>query len=632
MFRSRDAFSLWGIVALMVVLAAAALLLYLTRTLLLVEFDRLPVPPADAIYRNAAYSDEERIEDLLSYMTLTEKVGQMALIEKHSVDDMDDVTTYGLGGILSGAGAKPETNTPAGWRDMIMSFDTASRASRLGIPVLYGADANHGHGNVPGATIFPHTIGLGASGDAALIEAIAKATGEEMRATGIRWNFSPTLDLPKDIRWGRVFETFSDDPVRAGLMGAAYVRGLQGAERPSVLATLKHYVGVGAMQWGSSQSDIYTIDQGTTPPTEVALRTQYLPPFKAALEVGAQSVMVGLGSWGDIKLSASPYLIRDVLKGELGFEGFVVSDWYGVYEIPGGDYLAAVTAINAGVDMVMLPFEYRAFIWNVSRAVHRGDISSARIDDAVRRILRAKFALGLFDETPVAGGLDVVGSDAHRALAREAVSKSLVLLKDDTDVLPLSPEQGLIRVAGSSADNTGRQAGGWTIEWQGVDGNVIPGATSILAGIREVAGEKARIEFDAAGNFREDEIAEVGIAVVGESPYAEGWGDTAEPQLSAEDLATIERMQESAARVVVVLVTGRPLILPASWRSWDALLVAWLPGSEGAGVADVLFGTKPFVGTIPLPWPRTMTQLPMSTSGIGADGTSPLFPRYFGLK
>lgn len=614
----------------MAVLMAASLVLFLVH-ILLSESERLPAPPKDAIYRNPAYSDEERTEDLLAYMTLAEKVGQMALIEKQSVDDMEDVASYGLGGILSGAGAKPTENTPAGWRDMVMSFDSASRASRLGIPVLYGVDANHGHGNVPGAVIFPHAIGLGASGDVDLIESIGVATSEALRATGVRWNFSPTLDLPKDIRWGRVYETFSDDPARTGPLASAYVRGLQGAGRTGVLATIKHYVGVGAMQWGSSKSDIYTLDQGTTPVSEAALRTQYLPPFEDVLAAGAQSVMVGLGSWGETKLSASSYLIRDVLKGELGFKGFVVSDWYGVYEIQGGDYAAATTAINAGVDMVMLPFEYRPFIRNVSWAVERGDIPQSRIDDAVRRILRAKFALGLFDETPVAGDLELVGSEGHRALAREAVAKSLVLLKDDADTLPLSADQ-FIRVAGSAADNTGRQAGGWTIEWQGVDGNVVPGATSILAGIREVASERSVIEFDAAGNFSNTEIADVGIVVVGETPYAEGWGDTAEPQLSAEDLATITRMQQRAERVVVVLVAGRPLILPASWRSWDALVVAWLPGSEGAGVADVLTGRKPFTGTLPLPWPRTTTQLPIDPVSGTANGTAPLFPRYFGLK
>ncbi|HSD12111.1 MAG TPA: glycoside hydrolase family 3 protein, partial [Patescibacteria group bacterium] len=441
---------------------------------------RAPTPsapaPADApAYRDAALPAEERVNDLLGRMTLDEKIGQMALVEKNSLKKTEDVTAYGIGAILSGAGGHPDDNTPQGWKSMVARFDDAARATRLGIPLLYGADANHGNGNVPGATVFPHFIGLGAADDLALTERVAAATAEESAASGIRWNFSPTLDLPRDIRWGRVYETFSDDPARAGAHGAAYVRGLQQAHgqdgRIGVLATAKHFVGLGSMAWGTSGNKDFHIDQGNVPGDFVALRDAYLPPYRAAIDAGATCVMAGLGFWEGADISASRYLLTDVLKGQLGFRGFVVSDWYGVYEISGSKYGSIVSGINAGIDMVMLPFDYRSFVSDVRTAVADGDIPQARIDDAARRILRAKFALGLFDGQAAAPGLEAVGSKEHRALAREAVSRSLVLLRNRKGTLPLSADVRRIRVAGSAADNVGRQAGGWTVEWQGIDGN-----------------------------------------------------------------------------------------------------------------------------------------------------------------
>lgn len=588
-------------------------------------------PPENPRYLDPELSTAERVEDLLSHMTLEEKIGQMALVEKNSVRTEGDLARYGIGALLSGAGGKPEENSVAGWSDMVVRFTEASRSSRLKIPILYGVDANHGHSNVPGATIFPHFIGLGAAGDVALVEAVASATRAELIGTGISWSFSPTLDLPEDIRWGRTYEAFSDDPTLAGTLGAAYVRGLQGSgAHIAVLATPKHYIGAGAMRLNTSSNENFSIDQGTTPPDETKLRAVYLPPFRAAVDAGALSVMAGLNSWGTAKLSTSSYLLTDVLKGELGFEGFIVSDWYGVYEIPGGEYRAAVTAINAGIDMVMLPFDYRPFVRNVRRAVTRGEITESRIDDAVRRILRAKFALGLFERAAPLQEEGTVGSLEHRTLARRAVSESLVLLKDD-GVLPLSASAQHVRVAGSAAHNIGRQAGAWTVEWQGIDGNWLPGATSILDGLREVLGDDVQIEFSETGTFPADTQAEVGIAVVGEPPYAEGWGDNNRPELSAADLEAIERLHAVSERVVVVLVTGRPLFITDQLENWDALVVAWLPGSEGAGVADVLTGARPFTGKLPLPWPSEVSQLPIE-NGVTRDGTAVLFPRGYGLR
>ena len=623
-----------SILSLKFVAAAGGLLVILAVVLYsdpMNFFSEKPItPPVDAPYTKAELSPEVRAQDLLSYMTLREKIGQMALIEKNSIIKNEDIAEYSLGALLSGAGAKPTDNTVEGWRKMVEHYINTSKQSRLGIPVLYGVDSIHGHSNVPGATVFPHAIGLGASGNSELVEEVARVTREEMLATGIVWNYSPTLDLPTDIRWGRMYETFSDDPKLTAKLGAAYVRGFEGnGATKAGLSTLKHYIGVGSMNWNTSSNENFLIDQGAITADEQKLRDIYLLPFKAGVDAGASNVMVGLSSWGDTKLAAEKYLVTDVLKNELGFKGFTVSDWYGVYEIPGGEYVATVKAINAGIDMVMLPFDYKTFIKNVEKAVKRGDIDEARINDAVTRILTTKFELGLFDTTPQ--NQTTLGSDANRLVARQAVSESLVLLKDDSNLLPLSQSPKTIRVAGSAADNVGRQSGAWTVEWQGIDGNWLPGSTSILKGINEVASDDIAIEYSLDGTFdKASAKSPLGIAVVGEAPYAEGWGDNPNPTLSPEDVATIENLKQHSEKILVIIVSGRPLIITQEIKTWDAVIAAWLPGSEGAGVADVLFGEKPFTGSLPLPWPA-MEQVPVETDGTTADGTPTLFPRYFGL-
>jgi len=585
---------------------------------------RLTELPAlsDARYHDPSLPIEERIDDLMKHMTLREKIGQMALVEKNSLP-LEDVAAYGIGGVLSGAGGKPAENTVQGWRAMIDAYTNASRASRTGIPILYGVDANHGHGNVPGATIFPHQIGLGAANDVTLTEEVARATATEARATGVTWVYAPSVDLPNDIRWGRVYEAYSDDPARTAALAEATVRGLS---REGVVATPKHFVGLGSMVWGTSQNPDFSIDQGRTPIDDQMLRNTYLPPFKRVIDAGAGSVMVGLNSWGENQTAANRYLITEVLKHELGFSGIVVSDWYGVYAISKNKYDAVVQAINAGIDMVMLPYEYNLFIADVERAVYRGDITEARIDDAVRRILRVKFSSGMFEGTIEEQPLSVVGSDAHRSLARTAAARSAVILKN-TDVLPIRGVES-IYVAGSAADNIGIQSGAWTVEWQGIDGNWLPGATSILAGIREAAAD-AEVDFRVDGRFNESSIADLGIAIVGEKPYAEGWGDSADPRLTDADREAIEHLRKSVRKLLVVIVSGRPLIITDELPKWDALVAVWLPGSEGAGVADALFGTTE-TGTLPLPWPRSLQQLPF-TNEEAADHTQPLFPRGFGI-
>lgn len=623
----------------LVVRAVSAIILIASSVFLASYFLRYPLPspiattptPSEVVrYLDATLPADVRADDLLARMTLDEKIGQMALVEKNSLKNVDDIAVYGLGAVLSGAGGKPDDNTPNGWQTMVARFIDAAQTTRLGIPLLYGADANHGNGNVPGATLFPHFIGLGAANDPALTELVARATAEESSALGIRWNFSPTLDLPRDVRWGRVYEAFSDDPTRTSAHGAAYVQGLQ---KMGVLATAKHYVGLGSMTWGTSANQDFQIDQGNIPNDDVALRATYLAPYRAAIEAGAMSIMAGLGSWGGSDLSANHYLLTDVLKGELEFKGFVVSDWYGVHEISRSGYQSIISAINAGVDMVMLPYDYKSFVSDMREAVRSGDIPQARVDDAVRRIIHAKFALGLFDQKETdEPGRDTIGSREHRKLAREAVQRSLVLLMNNKNVLPVSSGVRLIRVAGSAADNVGKQSGGWTVEWQGIDGNWLPGTTSILSGIRAAVSEQTKVEYSLEGNFPGKEMADVGIAVVGEKPYAEGAGDKAQPRLDEADLAAIASLRRASKKVVVVLISGRPLIISNELAKWDAVIAAWLPGSEGGGVADALFGASPITGTLPLPWPQTIEQLPILPNGRGYDGSVPLFPRGFGLK
>jgi beta-glucosidase len=578
-----------------------------------------------SIFFDAAASDQERLDDLLSRMTLNEKIAQMVLVEKNSISPAD-VRRYGIGAVLSGSGGKPKENTASGWRDMVNEFQAAATNSRLGIPILYGVDANHGHSNVPGATVFPHAIGLGAAGDPELARRVAQATAEEVLATSINWIYGPSLDAPQDNRWGRTYEAFGESASLVKTLGEAYVRGAQmmspDTNRLGMLATAKHYLGVGGMRWGTSMNADFKIDQGQTPADERLLRQEYLPPFASAISAGVGSVMVGLNKWGDTYTTANHYLLTDVLKNELEFKGFVVSDWYGVYEMPGSKYQNSIAAINAGVDMVMLPFEYKQFIRDVSIAVERGEISRERIDDAARRILAVKYSLGLLDPRPTLP-IESIGSNEHRELAREAVGRSLVLLKNN-DVLPLNTSTKKIIVAGSAADNIGLQSGGWTVEWQGIDGNWLPGATSILQGIRENAPKGTLVAYGIKGEFEDAPQVDIGIAVVGEKPYAEGWGDNEAPSLSADDQAVITRLRSKSKKLIVIVVSGRPLLLGKAPSLSDALIAAWLPGSEGAGVADALFGKTAINGKLPVSWPPQVSDFSV--------GKTPLYPVGFGIK
>lgn len=586
-------------------------------------------------------SIEAQIEALLAQMSLEEKIGQMTLVEKNSLT-AEDVATYFIGGVLSGGGGSPSPNTVSNWVEMVHEFQDAALSTPLSIPLIYGIDAIHGNNNVYGAVIFPQNIGLGASRNPDLVRETARITALEMIATGIYWNYAPVLAVPQDIRWGRTYEGYSENTDLVNLLALAYLQGLQGdslSDPLSVLGTLKHFVGDGGAVWGTSPFGENFIDRGITDVDEATLREIHLPPYISAIEAGAMSVMASYTSWGGLHMHAQHYLLTEVLKGELGFEGFVVSDWEAINAIDDDYYTAVVTSINAGVDMNMVPYDFLSFIEVMHDAVENGDISIERIDDAVRRILRAKFAMGLFDQ-PYADEslLEIVGSDEHRQVARQAVSESLVLLRNDDATLPLSADVETVFLAGSAADNIGIQSGGWTISWQGRAGNTTIG-TTIRDGIEAALSETTDLRFDRYGRFEEETdadgnplIADIGIVVIGEEPYAEFEGDDSALELSPADLNAINRVRAVSEKLVVILVSGRPLIITDALLQADAFVAAWLPGSEGAGVADVLFGDLPFTGRLPYTWPRSIDQLPFDFDALPTEGCeAPLFPFDYGL-
>ena len=585
-------------------------------------------------YLNSDLSSEERAADLLSRMSLAEKIGQMTLIETGSITP-DAVYEFFIGGVLSGGGGTPRENTPEGWAEMVDAYQEAALDTPLGIPIIYGVDAVHGHSNLRGAVIFPHNIGLGASRDVELVREIGRVTALEMAATNIYWNYAPVLAVGQDIRWGRTYEIYGEDTDLVSEMSVAFLQGMQGTDLSdplTVLGTPKHFVGDGGTVWGSSPHPVWQIDQGDVQVDEATLREIHLAPYIANIEAGALSIMASYSSWNGLKTHADQYLLTEVLKNELGFEGFLVSDWGAVDQITRNYYDAVVTSINAGIDMNMVPYSYRMFIDTMTMAVENGDIPIERIDDAVRRILTVKFEMGLF-ERPFSDPdlLDLVGDQAHRELAREAVAKSLVLLQDDDDILPLSKDTPLIFLAGEGADDIGMQCGGWTITWQGSKGPITPGTT--LKDAFESASN-GRVQYNRFGRYENilDEdgnpaIADVGIVVIAENPYAEGEGDTDDLTLSQIELDLIARVGEQSERVVVLIMSGRPLVITEALDLADAWVAIWLPGTEGDGVADVIFGDQPFVGKTPVTWPASMDQLP-----LGSYTTQPLFPYGHGIE
>ncbi len=612
-----------------------------------------PTPPAASLWPSVASpygadpAIEARVEKILAQMSLAEKVGQITMAEIQSISPAD-VKRFHIGGLLNGGGSYPNKNRNASiaeWLVMANAFHDASTdksGGRTGVPVIWGTDAVHGHNNVIGATIFPHNVGLGAMRNAPLMRDIGTATAREVAVTGIGWVFAPTVAVARDDRWGRTYESYSEDPALVADYAKEIVVGLQGhpalenAFGPGkVVATAKHFIGDGGTERGD--------DQGDTKVSEEALKVIHGPGHFTAIGAGAQTVMATFSSWNGVKTHGNRYLLTTVLKERLGFDGFVVGDWNGHEQVPGCAVSSCAAAVNAGVDMIMVPNDWRDFIRNTTRQVKSGEISEARLDDAVRRILRVKLRAGLFErgrpsEQPLAGARAVLGHPDHRALARRAVRESLVLLKND-GVLPMAPGKTVL-VAGDAANSLPRQSGGWTITWQGRDtGNDdFPGATSIFAGIRdavEAAGGKAILSESGATATKPD----VAIVVFGEKPYAEFEGDLESDRgVDFEDeapLAILRRLKSDGVKTVAVFLSGRPRWVSPEIEAADAFVAAWLPGSEGAGIADVLFTDEQgrvrhdFKGRLPFSWPASPAQQPIN---VGDKDYAPLFPYGYGLK
>jgi len=608
--------------------------------------DQLPTladwPLVDSqVQKNLA--DEFRIAHQVSRMTLAEKVGQMTQPEITSITP-DQVREYAIGSVLNGGGAWPNRDKYATPQDWVASADAywlASKATRTGIPVIWGIDAVHGNNNVHGATVFPHNIGLGAAKDPCLVRDVSAATAAQIRVTGQDWAFAPTLAVVRDDRWGRTYEGFSEDPRITRAYGYEAVKGLQdNAHRrigsDGVIATAKHFIGDGGTIGGR--------DQGVNPSSTAEMINLHGHGYYGALAAGAQTVMVSFNSWtntdlgiGEGKLHGSELALRGILKGKMGFDGLVVSDWNGIGQVEGCTNASCARAINAGIDVIMVPADWQAFIANTIAQVQSGEIPMSRINDAVTRILRVKLRAGVLDgprpsQREHAGD---AGDLEARALARTAVRESQVLLKNNGNVLPLSPDARVL-VVGKSADNLSNQTGGWTLTWQGT-GNTnadFPNGTTILGGLREVLGD-ADVTFDESGNVDPTGYDAV-IAVIGETPYAEGVGDirrTLETaRLFPNDLAVLDRVSGKGVPVVTVAVTGRPLHMNKELNRSDAFVAAWLPGTEGGGVADMLVRGdnhgRGFTGTLSYSWPASACQTPLNPDQPDYD---PLFRLGYGL-
>lgn len=598
---------------------------------------------------------DEEARALVAKMTLAEKVGQMTQPDWKALKDRKDVGGLFLGSLLCGGSSDPDSgNTLKDWTGVYEESQKQALGTRLAIPLLFGIDAVHGNNNVLGAVVFPHNIGLGCTRDPGLIERIGEVTARETRATGIQWTFAPCVAVPQDIRWGRTYEGFSEDPAVAAMLGQAEVRGLQGERlsgRENVLACVKHFVGDGGTAY---KSTIFSglLDQGDTRVDEATLRAIHMAGYPAAIDAGVGTIMPSYSSWNGVKCTGNKKLLTDILKNELGFEGFVISDYNAIDQlvapskdrvmeasnnasgqVAASDYKKCVElAINAGVDMVMVTDKYREYIRLLQELVNEGKVPVSRIDDAVTRILRVKLAMGMMDKNAALMADPALaakfGSETHREVAREAVRRSLVLLKNEGGVLPLSRTARRIHVTGRGADDLGMQCGGWTVDWQGKRGEVTPGGTTIFEAIRSAAGKDTKITQSADGTGAAG--ADVAVVVVGEEPYAEMEGDHDDLSLAKEDATAISEAKAAGVPVLVVVLSGRPLVLDGSEGQADALLAAWLPGTEGAGVADVLFGDYKPTGKLSFTWPQSMKQI---AAGHGKEAQeSPLFPLGFGLS
>lgn len=587
---------------------------------------------------------EQRIADLLKRMTVEEKVGQIIQADIESITP-EEARRFNIGSILNGGNSAPnddEFAPPAAWLKLADEFWSASvdkTDGRTGIPIIWGTDAVHGHANVVGATIFPHNIGLGAGRNPDLVRKISAATAIEVRTTGMEWTFAPTLTVPQDDRWGRSYEGFSEDPAEVAALSAAVVEGVQGKvgtreflDERHVMTSAKHYLADGGTDGGRDQGDALT--------SEEALRDVHGAGYYPAINAGAQSVMISFSSWRGEKLTGHRGLMTDVLKGRLDFQGFAVSDWNAHGQIAGCTNESCPRAVNAGLDMYMAPDSWKPLWLSTLAQVRSGVIPMSRLNDAVARILRVKMRMRLFEapapsRRALGGKFELLGSPEHRALARQAVRESLVLLKNQRQLLPLKPKAHIL-VTGEGADDLAQQSGGWTLTWQGtgVERKHFPGATSIWEGIEaavKAGGGSAERSRDARYRAKPD----AAIVVFGEQPYAEFQGDTKVLALPhSEHLETMRALKAQGIPVVAVFLSGRPLWQNRELNLADAYVAAWLPGSEGGGIADMLFRRPDgsvaydFRGRLSRSWPRTAGQTPLN---FGQANYDPLFPLRFGL-
>jgi beta-glucosidase len=549
---------------------------------------------------------------LLASLTLEQKIGQMTQPDQSFLKSVDDLETCHVGSVLSGGDSDPKSgNDLASWTELYNRLQKRALAANPSIPLLYGIDSVHGNNNVIGAVVFPHNIGLGCTRNAKLVETVARITAAETRATGIHWTFAPCVTVPQDIRWGRTYEGFSEDPKLVAQLGEAATRGLQGSDLSnpmSVLACVKHFAGDGGTVFGTSTMRIgdtkqhYPLDRGDTRGDEAALFDLHIAPYIPSIQAGAGTIMPSYSSWNGEKCSGSKHLLTDILKVKLGFEGFLISDYDAINELPGTYKEQVARSVNAGMDMFMIPSRYREFQRMLLENVKGGSVSEERINDAVLRILRVKFAMGMMQkgERLLPMAQQQFGSAEHRAVARQAVRESMVVLKNERRVLPIARSAKRIHVCGKSMDDIGNQCGGWTITWQGKSGATTKG-TTILGAVK--ARIEAGTEVTHSADGKGAAGATVGIAVIGETPYAEFFGDRTDLRLAPEDVTAVKNLKSSGVPVIAVIVSGRPLVIDEILGDADAIVAAWWPGTEGDGIADVLLGSHKATGKLSFTWP-----------------------------
>lgn len=577
-------------------------------------------------------SIDENITKFLQEMTLEEKVGQMLQVEQREIS-VKDTKKYFIGSIFAAGGSAPEENTMEKWAEMTQQFKAAALETRLGIPLLFAVDAVHGNNNMKDTIIFPHNIGLGASGDSELIMDIAGMVATELNAAGVDWNFSPCIAVSNDIRWGRTYECFSENPDLVSIMSIPYITTLQ---TNGIIACAKHYVADGAVKFGTGDSG-YLMDQGNVEINQRDLNDYYLSVYKEAVAAGVKSIMVSYSSINSEKNHSNKFLINDQLKEDMGFNGIVISDFQGIHQLRGDSlYDQVVLAVNTGIDILMEASQWKECYDAIIEAAGNSDIRMERIDDAVSRILRVKIEMGKFDSVQMFTGDYKLRNFFHQQIAEEAVAKSLVLLKNKNNVLPIT-NQNNIAVIGPAADNIGIQCGGWTKTWQGgqddKNGRWMNG-TTILDGFKEIAAKNgSNIITDLSKLSKADVI----VAVLGEYPYAEGKGDDDSldlyggTALAADNESTLKAAYAAKKPIVVVLISGRPRIVTKELDKWDGFIQAWLPGTEGGVIAKSLYGEYEFNARLPVTWPRGLEQLPITINNQ-SDGYNALFPYGYGLN